>query len=588
MIEQEATIDKSEEKKHKAIKGIFLFFAIFVCGLLFLSSCTKAFTSDSDKANQLYVQMYGQDSANSTYDESTKKVTEEAKFTKTGENYLYALSSGTYNQNLGAVAIPDQKFFDYISIGYEIDFNIEVPTVTPIKKENNSSLANGLSKPQTWLNDKLLTTNDEATANSIFGEEIVQAVKHGKTRSGSDWAKLDFSKEDDRNYYLSCFQSAKAVTLFAGYKDDKITLWDNMDLWFMSARDEIGIASAPSNAFVTYYKQVLNTAISSNRAGLNTSGTGGMYGQEGNKIYIQNKTWGQAFSEYGFLEGLLVWPIGWLVNTFVDLFGAGSGWAELAAIFLVTLIVRIILVIFTIFTSKSQSRMTELQGEVNEIQAKYPNAQTDMNEKQMMSREVSALYKKHHVKPWLQIVQLIIQFPLFICVWAALEGSAALSSGNFFGVELTAKMSDVIMNSTGTSLAMGTRVLAGIMLVLMFLSQFFSMTTAQWFNKWKTNRFYNTKKAVKNPNSDMSMDPNKMSKWMTIIMMIFMVIMGITLPAGMSMYWFFGAIISIFQVFITEAIASRDRHKRFGKGGTDNSLAAMRRSKHHQSIRSSR
>ena len=94
MIEQEATIDKPEEKKRKAIKRIFLFFAIFVCGLLFLSSCTKAFTSDSDKANQLYVQMYGQDSANSTYDESTKKVTEEAKFTKTGENYLYALSSG--------------------------------------------------------------------------------------------------------------------------------------------------------------------------------------------------------------------------------------------------------------------------------------------------------------------------------------------------------------------------------------------------------------------------------------------------------------------------------------------------------------
>lgn len=28
MIEQEATIDKSEEKKHKAIKRIFLFFAI--------------------------------------------------------------------------------------------------------------------------------------------------------------------------------------------------------------------------------------------------------------------------------------------------------------------------------------------------------------------------------------------------------------------------------------------------------------------------------------------------------------------------------------------------------------------------------
>lgn len=596
MIDQEVTIDKPEKKEHKAIKRIFLFLAVFVFGMIFLASCTKAFTSDSDKANQMYAAMYGQDTSHSSYDaDNPNLLKEEGQFSDKGKQVLQTIYLGS--GNVAGVAVPNQNFFKYVSMSYTIDFgalNNNVPTITPVAPDfgenSNITLPDGLSKPQQWLNDNLLGASPKLSStdqNNIFGEEIVQSLKYGKKRNGNNgWADLNFSKEEDRTYFINTFQSAKAVTLFAGYtsenNENKISLWKNMNEWVFTARADLGIENAPADGFVTYYQQTLNNTIATNRAGLNTSGNGGMYGQKGNQIYIQNKTWGEAFSQYGFLEGLLVWPIGWLVNTFVTSFGAGTGWAELAAIFLVTVIVRAILVVFSIFTSRSQTKMTELQPEVAQIQARYPNAQTDAYEKQAMTREVNILYKKHKVKPWLQFVVLIFQFPIFICVWAALEGSATLSSGNFFGVELTARMSDVIMNTSG-AIQIWPKVLACVMLGLMFIAQFLAMSTGQWFNKWKTNKFVS--RLAKPTVNNNSMDPAKMGKWMNIIMMVFMVFMGVSLPAGMSMYWFFGALISIIQVFITEAIASHDRHKKTKDG---DSLSAIRRSKHHDSIRRSR
>lgn len=585
-MDQEA-IKKRPEDKEKLIKRIILFFGILIVGILMLSSCTKAFTTDADKANQIYAALYGQDNSHGTYDAENNTFTNKGEYSTSGKSIFTTLNQGSSSSS--GVGLPSDKFQAYISVGYTFDFtNLTdgAPTVTPVIDELNGG---AMSKAQTWLNDNLLASTDIDRANSIFGEEIVQAVKYGKTHGDNGWTDLKFDVEEDRNYYISCFQSAKAVTLFGGYKQVdntdqyKVTLWYNMDNWFISARTDLGINYAPTEMFVTLFKSTMNTKISTNRAGLNTSGTGGLYGQEGNQVYISNKTWGQAFSEYGFWEGLLVYPIGWLVNAMVTAFGAGTGWAELAAIFLITVMVRAILVVFSIFTSRSQTRMTELQPEVAMIQAKYPNNQTDPYERQQMSKEVSALYKKNKVKPWLQFVMLIVQFPIFICVWSALEGAATLSSGSFFGVELTAKMSDVIMNTTGTSVAMGPRVLAGIMLVIMFIAQFFSMMTGQWFNKWKTKKFSSS--TIKPQTADNAMDPNKMSRIMTIVMMIFMVFMGINLPAGMSMYWFFGAIISIVQVFITEAIAAHDRHKKTKNG---DSLSALRRSKHHDSVRKSR
>ena len=59
--------------------------------------------------------------------------------------------------------------------------------------------------------------------------------------------------------------------------------------------------------------------------------------------------------------------------------------------------------------------------------------------------------KKNHVHPMLPLLFMIIQFPLFICIWSALQGSASLASGNWYGLSLTTKVSECFTNYAETN-----------------------------------------------------------------------------------------------------------------------------------------
>src|SRR5699024_12177730 len=48
-------------------------------------------------------------------------------------------------------------------------------------------------------------------------------------------------------------------------------------------------------------------------------------------VMLQPKTWKQAFTEGGFLTGLIVYPVSWFLNLFVVWFG-GNGTAQVFAI----------------------------------------------------------------------------------------------------------------------------------------------------------------------------------------------------------------------------------------------------------------
>ena len=70
-------------------------------------------------------------------------------------------------------------------------------------------------------------------------------------------------------------------------------------------------------------------------------------------------------------------------------------------------------------------------------------------------------------------------------------------------------------------------------------------------------------------------------KIMTYVMMAFVLFMGWSLPVGMGIYWFIGAIISILQSLLTEAIQARVRHRDAENTGDGTTLAAIRRSARH-------
>jgi YidC/Oxa1 family membrane protein insertase len=50
-------------------------------------------------------------------------------------------------------------------------------------------------------------------------------------------------------------------------------------------------------------------------------------------------------------------------------------------------------------------------------------------------------------------------------------------------------------------------------------------------------------------------------KIMTYVMMVFIVIMGWNLPAGMGIYWLIGAVISVAQTVAMELVQTHSRHK---------------------------
>jgi len=298
----------------------------------------------------------------------------------------------------------------------------------------------------------------------------------------------------------------------------------------------------------------------------------------GSTVYIEGKTWGQAFAEYGFLEGLFVYPFGWLVHQIstVDL---SNGWWQILAIVVITVLARSLTVVSTYIQTKTQAKQQRIQPLLNQLQKKYPNSQTDLDQRRALAMEQSQIMKRNKVHPLLPMLFLILQFPLFICVWASLQDSAALASGNWLGLSLTTVVSTCFTNFSTTNGA-----LTGVFIfILMTVANILASATSLFFNTWRTKNF-GTVATQMGPDGK-PVDPNKSMKWMTIIMSVFIVFMGWNLPAGMGIYWLLGSLISIFQTLIMELIQTRNRHKFAENTGDGSTLAAVRRSKHHSSTK---
>ena len=98
------------------------------------------------------------------------------------------------------------------------------------------------------------------------------------------------------------------------------------------------------------------------------------------------------------------------------------------------------------------------------------------------------LYKKNKVNPLTQLIVMIVQFPIFICVWSAMTGASVLADGEIFGVAL----------SINTGSALGSwKWVAWVIFVLMAVAQFMAMKVPQLMQKKK-----DVAKLSKNPTEE--------------------------------------------------------------------------------------
>jgi YidC/Oxa1 family membrane protein insertase len=111
------------------------------------------------------------------------------------------------------------------------------------------------------------------------------------------------------------------------------------------------------------------------------------------------------------------------------LFGGTTGnWG--VAIILMTLFVKLLMFPLGRKQALMAQRTQELQPCLKEIQEKYK----DEKDKEKQTRETLALYKKHGVNPVSGCIPALIQLPIFVGLWQALNSSVALRHSPFLWI----------------------------------------------------------------------------------------------------------------------------------------------------------
>ncbi|MCQ2741945.1 MAG: membrane protein insertase YidC [Bacilli bacterium] len=425
--------------------------------------------------------------------------------------------------------------------------------------EDGTKALTDIVKPDFLNSIKVGNTGDNANGALVVNPYTEYDYNGDKNGTPSDKINsLIFDKENNVGYsILRRFGEVK----FSGYGDDgKTAIWANMSTWNEYLRS-IDMDACPTDDFMAVYQSQVVAKVNANRSCIATSTKEGVFGHYGSnadwEVRVETKDWGYAWSK-GFLEGLLVYPISWLTDTIAyGIDPALTGVGQIISIVLVTLIVRLIMMAATFKTTLSQQKMQALQPQLAKLQQKYPNSNTNQAEKQRLAQEQMALYKRNKINPMGQLIVLIFQFPIFICVWSALQGSAALSSGQFLNLRLSDTIQSVLFNTIGNGQAWYANIngwwTALVLFILMAATQFFAMLLPQLINKAKNKKIT---KLSKNPAQDKN---NKQMKWITYGMLIFTIIMGFFLPSAMGVYWLIGGLISMMQTGITQLVLAKGK-----------------------------
>ena len=349
---------------------------------------------------------------------------------------------------------------------------------------------------------------------------------------------------------------------YFGEKD----IWENYDRFNEELAQELPLGNdeSASSMFVKSYKTTLNTAVNTYRSCITTIDREGIrygnYGQFQSTIKLEGANWGDAWHKGGaVIEGLIVFPVAWLVDQFAYMIAGGSGASaeqinaayqggvpQLLSLLIVTVIVRLFIFLVSFKSTMSQQKMQQLQPELAKIQQKYPNSNTNQAQKQRLAEEQMKLYKKHHVNPLSQLLVLIVQFPVFIGVWGAMTGSAVLSTGAVLNLNLSTSIWTALTNTAGMPSNVNGWWTALVLIILMSASQFFAMKIPQWIAKARTK---NVARLGKNPAQTQQ---SRTANIISYAMIIMIIVMGFTLPAAMGVYWFVGALISLAQSLIIQ------------------------------------
>ena len=199
------------------------------------------------------------------------------------------------------------------------------------------------------------------------------------------------------------------------------------------------------------------------------------------------------------------------------------------AIIFLTIILKLILWPLGKSSIKSQKALQDLQPKIDELKKKHG---TDKAE---LSRATMDLYKENKVNPFSSCLPLLIQFPFLIAVYQVFRDG--VNSKLDYVYSFIARPEAINLISAGfLDLGKPNVYLA----VLAGLAQF-----------WQAKMMITKKPTVKTPGSKDESMAAIMNKQMLYFMPAITIFIGISLPGGLTLYWFVLTLATVLQQIIT-------------------------------------
>jgi YidC/Oxa1 family membrane protein insertase len=216
-----------------------------------------------------------------------------------------------------------------------------------------------------------------------------------------------------------------------------------------------------------------------------------------------------------------------LFNALILLYNFIPGHDFGIAIIFLTIIIKTLLAPLSLKAVKSQKDLQEIQPKIKELQTKYKN------DKERQAKELLEIYKSKKINPFGGILLLFIQLPILIALYSVFRNG--LNSGelvNLYGfVSNPGSINTFFLNIVDLSKPnLFFAIIAGVC------------------------QYFQTKMLMpatqKSSSNDKTADFAKMMQFQTTYFLpIFTVIILITLPSALGLYWIVGGLFSTIQQY---------------------------------------
>lgn len=217
-----------------------------------------------------------------------------------------------------------------------------------------------------------------------------------------------------------------------------------------------------------------------------------------------------------------------LLNLFIALYNTIPGHDLGLVILVLTVLIRIVLWPLNNSSIKAQKNLQDLQPKLDAIKKEFPT------DKQKQAQATMDLYKNNKINPLASCLPLLIQLPLLLALfWVMRDGLASKNiAANLYP----------FVHDPGTlnSISFGFLNLTSRSIVLAVMAG-----AAQFLQAKMMSRKHSPKEAGAGAkDEDMAA---AMNKQMLYFMPVMTVVIGLQLPAGLALYWFFSTVLMIVQ-----------------------------------------